>query len=135
MLLVNQRGLSMRTTWTETAPNAIKSNGRSVSQTHDTDQTDSDGNGWFVDVARPLLAGTDAGLSLHLLTGFEERTCYRYAAGDRKPPGWFIVSLLRSEQGATWLAAFMDKSEARWWVRHLKAERIYNALAAELGTR
>jgi len=32
----------------------------------------------------------------------------------------------------TWLAAFMDGSEARWWARRLKAERIYNALQAEL---
>jgi hypothetical protein len=94
-----------------------------------TDQTVSD-DGWFVEIVRTL-APKDAGFVLHVLTGFEERTCYRYAAGDRKPPGYFVRALLRSEQGSTWLAALMDGCEAQWWrdlsraaANHQKIEEI-----------
>lgn len=109
---------------------AISRAGQSVSETPKaaatepiTDQTDSDGNGWFVAMASALL-GKDAGYHLHLITGFEERTCYRYAAGDRKPPGYFICALLRSEQGAQFLAAIMDGSNAEWWRELERAKRI-----------
>lgn len=83
-----------------------------------TDQTDSN---WFAPVCKALLP-KDAGFALHVVTGVEERSCYRYAAGDRKPSGDFIRALLRSEQGATWLAAIMDGSTAEWW-RELQTAR------------
>lgn len=74
---------------------------------------------WFGRIARPLLAGTDAGYSLHLLTGFTPGTCGHYVArtrtSHRQPPGFFIRALLRSDQGAIWLAALMDGCEAPWW--------------------
>lgn len=76
--------------------------------------TVSDSERWFADLARQLLP-KDAGFALHVCTGFEERTCYRYAAGDRKPPAYFLRALLRSEQGWTWLAAVMDGAEPEWW--------------------
>lgn len=76
---------------------------------------------WFSDICRVLLP-KDAGFSLHVATGIEERTCYRYAAGDRKPSAALIRQLLHSEQGWTWLAAFMDGSDATWW-RELQTAR------------
>lgn len=75
---------------------------------------DSSDRDWFVEMARSLL-GKDAGLALHLITGFEERTCYRYTAGDTKPPAYVLRALLRSEQGQPFLHAIMDGCEARWW--------------------
>jgi len=76
---------------------------------------------WFSEIVRALLP-KDAGFALHVATGFEERTCYRYAAGDRKPPAYFLRALLRTEQGWQWLAAVMDGSEVGWW-RDLSAAR------------
>ena len=108
---------------TEYGVPATQLNGRSVSRTPNTDQMDSDGSEWFVDVAQPLLAGTDAGLALHLLTGIEERSCYRYAAGDRKPSGYLVRQLLRSEQGNIWLSAIMDGAEPRWWCERTIIEK------------
>ena len=79
------------------------------------DQTVSDPEErWFADICDVLLP-KDAGLALHTTTDFEERTCYRYAAGDRKPPGYFIRALLRSREGQVWLNAIMDGSDAPWW--------------------
>lgn len=79
-----------------------------------TDQMVSDGDGWFRRIIKRLLPN-DAGLQLHLLTGFIERTCYRYCSGERQPPGFFIRALLRSDHGWTWLCAFMDGCDAPWW--------------------
>ena len=80
-----------------------------------TDQSsDQTVSRWFPAIVSQLLP-KDAGLALHLTTGFEERSCYRYAAGDRKIPGDFLRALLRSEQGFTWLAAVMDGAEPDWW--------------------
>lgn len=106
---------------------ANKSNGQMVSMSNDipTNRPESvqADSSWFSDVCRQLVR-KDAGLALHLLTGFEERTCYRYAANDRKPPGYFIRALLRSAQGEMWLAALMDGSDATWWKELQKARRI-----------
>lgn len=102
--------------------------GRHVRSASVTDQTDSDdGNDWFVSLIRSLLP-KDAGFALHIITGFEERTCYRYANGDRKPPGYLLRQLLRSEHGAQFLAALMDGSDAQWW-RDLERERRVGAAA------
>lgn len=93
----------------------IPATSRTITVQTDTapDQTVSEN--WFADIARVLLA-KDAGLTLHLITGFEERTCYRYASGDRKPPAYFLRALLRSEQGAVFFAAIMDGCKAQWWL-------------------
>jgi hypothetical protein len=45
-------------------------------------------NDWFVKLAKDLYP-KDAGFALHLLTGFEERTCYRYASGETKAASIF----------------------------------------------
>ena len=84
---------------------------------------------WFSTICRELLP-KDAGFALHVITGFEERTCYRYAAGDRKPPAFFLRSLLRSEQGRTWLNAVMDASNAQWWRHVLTADASQRKLDA-----
>lgn len=57
----------------------------------------------------------DAGLFLHCITGFEERTCYRYASGERKPPAFFLLALLRSEHGGPILSYLMQDCSAPWW--------------------
>lgn len=83
-------------------------------------RTDSE---WFAEIAEGLL-GKDAGFQLHLLTDFEERTCYRYAAGDTKPPAYFLRALLRGKQGKQWYAALMDGCEEDWWIEsQLEIER------------
>jgi hypothetical protein len=92
------------------------------------DQTVSDDEeDWFPRACRQLLP-KDAGLALHLTTGFEERTCYRYAAGDRKPPAYFLRALLRSEHGWQWLCAVMEGSEARWLDDIQRGRRIAEAI-------
>lgn len=87
---------------------------KSTDQHADQMVSDADDR-WFVDVVQTLLP-KDAGLALHLSTGFEERSCYRYASGDRKPPGYFIRSLLRTDDGWQWLSGFMEGSDAQWWL-------------------
>jgi hypothetical protein len=84
---------------------------------------------WFPAICRELWP-KDAGFALHVITGFEERTCYRYAAGDRKPPAFFLRSLLRSEQGRPWLNAVMDGSTAQWWRDVLTADASRQKLHA-----
>lgn len=76
-----------------------------------------DDSEWFADVARQLLPAK-AGTALHFITGFDERLCQRYAAGHVKPPAYFLRALLRSEQGATWLAALMHGCDVAWWLEH-----------------
>ena len=93
------------------------------------DQTVSDDEDWFTEICAQLLP-KDAGFALHVLTDFEERTCYRYAAGDRKPPGYFIRALLRTDQGWTWLAAIMDDCKSDWWIELQRTRRIAEAIAS-----
>src|SRR5262249_19237495 len=64
--------------------------------------------GWFAELARPLLAGGDRGHLLHVLTDVHERSCHRYASGERGPTGWLVRQLLWSPQGRTWLNAIME---------------------------
>ena len=90
------------------------------------DRSDSDDSEWFADMARGLLS-KDAGFALHVITGFEERTCYRYAAGDTKPPAYFLRAILRSDQGEPFLLALMDGCEARWWVDYKRHHRMGHA--------
>jgi hypothetical protein len=69
---------------------------------------------WFADMCRALFNGK-AGTALHFITGFDERSCQRYAAGQVKPPAYFLRALLRSEQGWVFLNALMAGSSAQWW--------------------
>jgi hypothetical protein len=92
-----------------------------------TDQSDSDQSLFFARAAQGLL-GKDAGLALHLATGFEERTCYRYASGERMPPAFMLRVLLRSPNGEQWLNAIMDSCDAPWWRAHQRAVRRSAAL-------
>jgi hypothetical protein len=57
---------------------------------------------------------------LRVLTDAELRTCYRYVSNERKPPGYLIVLLLKSEVGQQFLARLID--DASWW-RELQAAR------------
>lgn len=89
--------------------------GRNVRSASATDQTDSDdANDWFVTPIAQLLP-KDAGFALHLITGFEDRTCYRYAEGSRKVPGYFLLMLLASKQGEAFMRAFMAGRDVSWW--------------------
>src|SRR5690242_10439680 len=92
------------------------------------DQTDSDDERWFVALVKQLLS-KDAGFVLHLQTGFEERTCYRYASGERKPSAYFVRTLLRSEQGWQWLSGIMEGSEPEWWRETKRARAINDAIS------
>ena len=81
---------------------------------------------WFPPIAQALL-GKGSGEQLCALTGFDARTCWRYAPKEKttkpvQPPGFFIVALLRSEQGGVWLRAFMDEHKPRWWREFLTAD-------------
>lgn len=78
---------------------------------------------WFSEMAQDLLP-TKPGTALHFITAYDERLCQRYAAGSVKPSAYFLRRLLRSDHGATFLAALMDGSQAKWWTDHLRAERV-----------
>jgi|SRR6185312_5718483 len=94
------------------------------------DQLVSDDEGeWFSNICAQLLP-KDAGFALHITTGFEERTCYRYAAGNRKPPAYFLRALLRSDQGWTWLSAIMDGADAEWFRDLQRARRVAEVIAS-----
>jgi hypothetical protein len=100
-----------------------------------TDQTDSasdqSANEWFISLAGRLYP-KDAGLAMHLVTGFEDRTCYRYAAGDRKTPGYLIYVLLRSDHGRQWYAAIMDGCRAKWWLERQERRRQLTSILREI---
>src|SRR5689334_18262889 len=80
-------------------------------------------NAWFVAACKVLIQ-KDAGLALHLLTHWDERACYRYAAGDSKSPSNFYRRLLHSPQGWQWLCGIMEGCEDEWWGR---LKRAYHA--------
>ena len=75
----------------------------------------SDPDAWFYEAARDLL-GKDAGLHLHYATGVPERSCYRYASGEREVPVLMLRAILHSDQGAPFLAALMHGCAAQWWI-------------------
>lgn len=79
-----------------------------------TVQTDSDDDRWFSRAARALFPGK-AGFTLHLETASDERSCHRYAAGERQPPLNFFRQLAHGERGRAWLFAFMEGCKASWW--------------------
>lgn len=111
----------------DSARNRASANGSELTAASDSDDSD-----WFGSIGRALL-GKDAGFALHLLTGTPEGSCYKYVTTQpsrRQPPGWLIVQLLRTDQGRTWLNAFMEGSEAEWWREHQRTERIAEAIRA-----
>lgn len=116
---------------------AIKAAGQPVSDSETTDRTDSDGSDWFYKMAQPLL-GKDGGLALSVLTGFEERSCYRYVTADkdkrRPPPGYLLRTLIRSELGEPWLRALMDGCDAKWWLAMQRECRVGRSALREAGS-
>lgn len=87
--------------------------------------SDSEECGWFSELARGLL-GKDAGLALHVTTGYPLDSCRKYAARSnaRATPGNLIRDLLRSDQGRQWLNGIMAGCDAEWWLAQQRAERI-----------
>jgi hypothetical protein len=74
-----------------------------------------DDENWFSAAAKKLYAHKP-GTILHLTTGLgDERLCQRYAAGEVRPPAYFLRALLRSDHGEQWLAATMDGAAVQWW--------------------
>jgi hypothetical protein len=80
----------------------------------------------FAAVVRSVL-GKDAGQQLHLLTGYPERSCYRYAAGDRPPPVDFMARLFGTEQGECFFDLFMGTNRSKWWTARERARCIGEA--------
>lgn len=120
------------------ASRATIPHGKSVSQLPDKsvgsdvgDKSDAD---WFSQMCQSLCAnseGEKAWIPLYFLTGVDERTCQRYAAGHVKPPSYFLRTLLRSEQGWQFLVFLMDDSKAEWWADVVRARRIAEAVDRE----
>lgn len=97
--------------FTRTGSEASNADGKSDAEIAIDDKSDGD---WFSDACKHLLPAK-AGTALHFATGFDERSCQRYAAGHTAPPAYFLRALLRSPQGWTWLCAIMDGSDEEWW--------------------
>lgn len=93
---------------------AIEASDTSVVEETGDDKSVANDEHWFRDLAQCLLSHK-AGTALHFTTGFDERSCQRYAAGQVKPPAYFFRTLLRSEQGWVWLAGAMHGCDAGWW--------------------
>lgn len=90
----------------------------------------TDDENWFSTAAWDLY-GKNPGEPLHLITRLGDvRACQRYAAGDVKPPAYFLRRLLRSDHGEQWLNAVMSGSDAAWWLDHQRARRIADAIDA-----
>lgn len=97
-----------------------------------TDQTGAisaqTGSEFFANACKAIF-GKDAGLHLHYATDVPERSCYRYASGEREVPVLVLRAVLHSDQGAPFLAALMDGCTAPWWLEHQRSIRL--AAAAE----
>ena len=72
------------------------------------------GSEFFASACKTIF-GKDAGLALSLATGVPERSCYRYASGEREVPVMVLRAILHSRQGEPFLAALMDGCSAAWW--------------------
>lgn len=78
-------------------------------------RSDAEDENWFSSAAWKLYPAKP-GTIMHLVTGLgNERLCQKYAAGDVRPPAYFLRALLRSDHGEQWLAAAMDGSAVQWW--------------------
>jgi hypothetical protein len=88
-----------------------------------TAQAGSEPHPWLKNAAKTLLP-PDAGLHLHYITDYPERTCYRYASGEREAPGDFLRALFHSQHGEPFFMAFMEGCEADWWREFLRHRRM-----------
>lgn len=105
---------------------AIDPGDKAVVEKSSNDTSVADDENWF-ETAACVLLPIKPGTALHFTTGFDERSCQRYAAGAVKPPAYFLRRLLRSSQGRQWLAAVMDGCDEQWWLDHQRAQRIVAA--------
>lgn len=99
---------------------------------NEDEATAANGSGsslWLRDAAKTML-GKDAGLHLHYITGYPERSCYYYAKGERQPPEDFLRKLFHSEQGEPFLRAFMH--DCAWWQEREQRRRSVLKQLAEL---
>jgi hypothetical protein len=66
------------------------------------------------------VAGKEAGLHLHYITGYPQSSCAYYVAKDagkrRAPPTHFARKLIHSDHGEPFFRAFMEGSTAPWWI-------------------
>lgn len=86
-----------------------------------TDTNVSEDTDWFTEMLQSLL-GSGAGTTLHYISGFDERSCWRYASGSVKvKPADLLRAILRSDQGGPFLGYIMEGSTAPWWRDHLEA--------------
>jgi hypothetical protein len=101
-----------------------------------TPTSGTDENDWFYNVAQGVL-GKDAGLHLHLITGYPRTSCYAYVAHNaeqrRRPPDHFLRKLFHSEQGEPFRDAFMRGCEAKWWVEEQRYTNFGREMAAAAG--
>jgi hypothetical protein len=81
------------------------------------------GSEFFASVCKAVF-GKDAGLHLHYATGVPERSCYRYASGQREVPVLMLRAILHSDQGAPFMAALMDGCTAPWWLEFQRHRRM-----------
>lgn len=107
-----------------------RENSRSVGNGAADDRFVGTEENWFAEACRQLYE-SKAGTALHYETGFEERSCQRYAAGSVRPPAYFLRALLRSRNGWTWLNAIMDGCTEPWWLEIIEARRIWRAIETE----
>jgi len=84
------------------------------------------GSEFFASVCKTIF-GKDAGLALSLATGVPERSCYRYASGDRDVPVLVLRAILHSNDGEPFFRALMDGCTAPWWIEFQKHERMGRA--------
>ncbi len=92
-----------------------------------TDQSGADsaqtGSEFFANVCSTIY-GKDAGLALHLATGVPERSCYRYAGGEREVPVLVLRAIIHSDQGEPFFRAFMEGCAASWWIEFQRHRRM-----------
>lgn len=106
------------------ATNGHGNNAVKIRRTKQNGKSAADDGDWFAQSARHLHPHKP-GTVLFLTTGLgDERLCQRYAAGDVRPPAYFLRSLLRSDSGEQWLNAVMDGCTQAWWVK-LKTDSDY----------
>lgn len=107
---------------------AIKHDGRDATERIVDGKSAVDDGDWFKRAAQQLYPHKP-GTILHLTTGLgDERLCQRYAAGDVRPPAYFLRALLRSQHGEQWLAAALEGCTATWWKDLQRARRVAVAL-------
>lgn len=81
-----------------------------------------DDQDWFSAAAKRLYEHKP-GTVLHTITSLgDERLCQRYAAGDVRPPAYFLRALQRSGHGLQWSAIVLDG--VAWWLELNRAADI-----------